>query len=142
LALNVVKHLHTFLGYVLFLLSMYEVKLGIDLFPLSSSDTIPQSYFWGMIAFWMTLYLLLELFKKRKLHRTIRKLIQQRERSGSFSSDSSGSSDGKEGPEEVKLLDEFELHWRKLIKSMGRSYVSQKISPFKVFGFTHELITL
>jgi hypothetical protein len=132
LALALIKGFHIYIGYIICGVGFYQMKLGMDIFPLNPSEVIPEVYFWGTLGFWIGLMLMLELFKKRKLHLYVRALYSNRisncadvaafdEDEGEHTLDTVG--DQIRDSDSRELLSNFDANWKRLIKSMGTSYV-------------------
>ena len=116
----------------------------MDIFPLNSSEVIPEWYLWGTLIFWGALALLFELFKKRGLHRRLAATCCPRHlTAGTAGTDaeiemSEGGVDAKVElendevslapvtveAEELELLSSgFDEQYKKMIQSMGDSFV-------------------
>lgn len=124
----------------------------MDLFPLSPSEVIPEWTFWGILIFWGTLTLLFELFKKRKLHLHLaavccpRYLTEAELEMMTSSSEAKLEFDSNEASslemaEKSKLLSTVGSHYRKLILSMGDSFVCLEFfhTRFQHLGITHDV---
>lgn len=134
LILSLIKSSHMYLGYLVLLAGFWECKLGMDVYAMNPAESIPDGWFWGPIGFWLSIFVLFELFKKRRVHRTLRRWLHQlnndaRERSDSADSDTSfeGESTSGEGlhkqTEQQLLLKGVDFQWSKFMKSMGETYV-------------------
>lgn len=129
------KSLHSYFGYVLFVLGFIQLKLGMDEYPLKPSEVIPQYYFWAVLAFWLTLFALLEVFYKQTLQKYCLQMCCQHQRRtlGKSNRDIGDQDpnahitfdDDEDATIQDHLLSDFEDNWQGLMKYLGDSFVRQ-----------------